>query len=82
MDTAQIIATINAEIDRLNQARSLLSDAESIATASKPGRGRPKGSKNSEPVAAPKKRTMSAEGKAKIAEAQRKRHAAAKKASK
>lgn len=82
MNTQKILAAIDSEIARLSQARILLSDAESIATANKPGRGRPKGSKNSEPVAAPKKRTMSAEGKAKIAEAQRKRHAAARKASK
>lgn len=82
MNISEIVSAIDSEISRLQHVRSLLSDAENIGAATKPGRGRPKGSKNASPVVAPKKRTMSEAGRAAIAEGQRRRHAAAKKAKK
>ena len=82
MQTEQIIAAIDAEIAKLQEAKQLLS-AGSSSVPGKAKRGRPKGSKNV-PVKVPgtRKRTLSVEGRAKIAEAQRQRHAARKKAAK
>jgi hypothetical protein len=73
MQTSQIIEQIDAEIKRLQQAKSLL-----IGATTKRGPGRP--AKTS--IVAPKKRQMSPEGRAKIAAAQKARWAKAKKASK
>jgi hypothetical protein len=64
MNTQELVAGIEEEIARLQQARSLLT-----------GGGVGVGNKR-------KKRTMSAEGRAKIAAAQKKRWAAQKKAKK
>ncbi len=79
-----IIEAIDAEIVQLQQARSILLGSSDVLTSlKKPGRGRPKGSKNAvkaTPVKA--KRVLSAEGKAKIATAQKKRWAATKRAAK
>jgi hypothetical protein len=69
MNTQDILSAIDAEIARLQSARALL-----VGTASGKRRGRPSAS-----AGAPKKRTMSAEGRKKVAEAQRKRWAKAKK---
>lgn len=84
MNTKPLIANIDAEILKLEHAKSVLLG---LGTASTPpaagnrGRGRPKGSgKKLAPAKA--KRTMSAEGKAKIAAAQKERWAKAKKAAK
>ena len=77
MNTQEILSAIDAEISNLQQARALLSSyTEPVAI--KRGLGRPKKGVAPEKVAA--KRTMSAEGRARIAAAQKKRWAAAKKA--
>ena len=67
MNTRDILSAIDAEIARLQSARSLLTSA-----ASGKRRGRPR---TSESAGAPKKRTMSAAGRKRVAEAQRKRSA-------
>ena len=73
METSQILAAIDAEIQRLQDARSLLSGD----TVARRGPGRPKGSPT-----LPKRRQLSPEARAKIAAAQRARWAKAKKAAK
>ena len=81
MQTEQIIAAIDAEISKLQEAKELLSSGSVSSAPQRAKRGRPKGSKNA-PVKeqSERKRTLSAEGRARIAEAQRQRHAARKKA--
>jgi hypothetical protein len=80
MALAEVLAHIDSEIARLQQAKALLSGPESTKTV-KVGRGRPKGSKNSVPVAAPKaskskgKRNLSPEGRKAIADAMKRRWA-------
>jgi hypothetical protein len=91
VEVSRIIAEIDSQISKLQQARALL--AEPIASATKTGakRGRPKGSKNSaaktvaakavpkaEKTVAPK-RKLSPEGRKRIAEAMKKRWADRKK---
>jgi hypothetical protein len=73
MEINTILAAIEAEIQRLQQARTLLAGD----TGAKRGPGRPKGS-----AAGPKKRRLSPEARAKIAAAQRARWAKAKRAAK
>jgi hypothetical protein len=76
---SDVIAQIDSEILKLQQAKQLLSGA----APSKSGRGRPKGSKNAAPVAAPApaaatkttKRKLSPEGRKAIAEAMKRRWA-------
>lgn len=77
MDTVSIIQEIDSEISRLQQARTILT-----GTATKRSPGRPKQAKSGLKTAAVEstKRVMSAEGKAKIAEAQRARWAKSKRA--
>ena len=79
MNTAIIIEHLDAEISRLQQAKALLT-----RTDVRKGPGRPKATDEvSIPVVVePTKRVMSAEGKAKIALAQKARWAKARKASK
>ncbi len=77
MALTDVIAQIDAEIAKLQQAKVLLSGAEA---APKSGRGRPKGSKNAStaaaaPVAAKSKRKLSPEGRKAIAEAMKRRWA-------
>lgn len=75
----KIVAEIDAEIARLNQVKILLT-ASTTPTKRRPGR--PAGTT---PAVAPKKskrRTMSAEAKEKIRQAQLKRWAATKKSAK
>lgn len=73
MSTSDILSLIDAEIANLQQARALLA-------ASTNGKSPDRPKKTTLPVAKlRKKRTMSAEGRARIAEAQRKRWAAKKK---
>ena len=68
MEVNRIIAEIDAQISKLQQARALLSDASSPARS---GPGRPKGAANS-----PKrKRNLSPEGRKRIADAMKKRWA-------
>ncbi len=75
MDTNRIIADIDTEISKLQQARALLS-----STATKKGQGRPKST--GPKVAKPKKGRMSAEGRAAISAAMKARWAKAKNATK
>ena len=81
MNTAEILAAIDAQIAQLQQARGLIAGAVAVEPSGR-RRGRPKGSTN-KPVAAPvkvMKRVMSADGKARIAAAQKLRWAAQKRA--
>ncbi len=71
MDTTLILATIDDALHRLRQARALLSVDVPTPTAKK----------NSAPKA-PSQRVMSADARARIAAAQKKRWAASKKAAK
>lgn len=71
----EILAQIDAEIARLQQAKALLS-AGSITT--KPGGGRSKGSASTLAPPTRKKRNVSPEGRARIAEAVKRRWAAQK----
>ena len=84
MNTNAIIEQIDAEISRLQKARVLLNGA--TATTTKRAAGRPKSVVvariRSVSSAKPVKRVMSAEGKARIAEAQKARWAAQRKQAK
>jgi hypothetical protein len=75
MALSGIIAEIDAQIAKLQQARALLAGTQTEHT----GRGRPKGSKNAAKAAAtPKKaakRKLSPEGRKRIADAMKKRWA-------
>jgi hypothetical protein len=75
MDTNRIIADIDTEISGLQQARALLT-----GEAIKKGPGRPKSAESN--VTKPKKRKMSAKGRAAISAAMKARWAKAKKAAK
>jgi hypothetical protein len=81
MDTQAIIASLDQEIARLHEVRALIgSTAKANGTASiKRGPGRPKKLAS---VTVTKKRTLSPEAKARIAEAQKARWAKARKAAK
>lgn len=70
MEVSRIIAEIDAQISKLQQARALL--AGTSTTVSK-GPGRPKGSKNA--TTAPRKRKLSPEGRKRIADAMKRRWA-------
>ena len=75
MEVSRIIAELDAQISKLQQARELL--AGTTAKAGK-GPGRPKGSKNSKATtstAAPRKRKLSAQGRKNIADAMKRRWA-------
>lgn len=72
-----VIAQIDAEIARLQQARALLGGTTQVAKA---GRGRPKGSKNAAtaseaPAPVKGKRKLSPEGRKAIADAMKRRWA-------
>jgi hypothetical protein len=77
MDTTAIIALIDAEIFALQTARKALTAISTPGTQAK-HRGRPAKSAAS----APKRRTVSAEARARIAAAQKKRWAKQKRAAK
>ena len=85
MNTAEILSAIDEELTRLEQARALLGGVSSapakVVTEGK-RRGRPPGATKQMPVAEKKTRTMSEEGRARIAAAQKARWAAKKKAEK
>ncbi|MDQ2735122.1 MAG: hypothetical protein M3Y55_09075 [Pseudomonadota bacterium] len=72
----EVIAHIDAEIAKLQQAKVLLSGGGAVV---KSGRGRPKGSKNVKTAAAPAavkgKRKLSPEGRKAIADAMKRRWA-------
>jgi hypothetical protein len=71
LEASHIIAEIDAEISRLQQARELLSGT---AMKTSKGPGRPKGSKNAKAVK-PIKRKLSPEGRKSIADAMKRRWA-------
>lgn len=73
MEVNRIIAEIDAQISKLQQARALLAGVSVPAT--RPGRGRPKGSKNAAAAKTPRKRKLSPEGRKRIADAMKKRWA-------
>lgn len=81
MNRDEIVSALNEEIANLTAARDFLMGASPVVVR---GRGRPKGSTNKAASVAPIDiapkigRTVSADGKARIAEAQRKRWAAQK----
>jgi len=89
VEVSRIIAEIDSQISKLQQARALLADTGVSAAIKAPSRrGRPKGSKNlptkaatkvtvkaAAPVAAKSKRKLSPEGRKRIAEAMKKRWA-------
>jgi hypothetical protein len=72
VEVSKIIAEIDAQISKLQQARALLSET-AVKTGNGPGR--PKGSKNVKPAAVPRKRKLSPEGRKRIAEAMKRRWA-------
>ena len=74
MEVKGIIAEIDAQIQKLQQARQLLSG---LSNAGQKGPGRPKGSKNGTPG---KKRKLSPEGRKRIQEAMKRRWAERRKA--
>ena len=71
MEVSRIIAEIDAQIAKLQQARTLLAGT---AQSSGRGPGRPKGTA-SKKSAAPRKRKLSPEGRKRIADAMKKRWA-------
>jgi hypothetical protein len=76
VEVNRIIAEIDAQIVKLQQARSLL--AGTTTSASPAGRGRPKGSKSTASAVStttPRKRKLSPEGRKRIADAMKKRWA-------
>jgi hypothetical protein len=82
MDVRNIVAEIDAKIASLQQARAVLLDLDESALVLKPRRGRPKGSTNAAKAAAVKvvkparrKRTLSPEGRKRIADAMKRRWA-------
>ena len=79
MEVSSIIAEIDSQIAKLQQARALLSGTQTAAP--KAGRGRPKGSKNAAtaavkiPAKKQGKRQLSPEGRKAIADAMKRRWA-------
>ena len=74
VEVSRIISEIDAQIQKLQQARSLLAGTQAART----GPGRPKGSKNTATAIAQKpaaNRKLSAEGRKRIADAMKKRWA-------
>lgn len=76
MNPEEILKAIDAQIAQLQQARELIAGSATAEPVA-PRRGRPKGSTNKTREAAAKatKRTMSAEARARIAAAQKRRWA-------
>ncbi|MBB6144705.1 hypothetical protein HNQ77_002661 [Silvibacterium bohemicum] len=77
MQTTEILAAIDEEIARLQQARNLIGGSSRSSELTKLGHGTGNGL-----AAAKKKRTLSPEARKRIADAQKKRWAAEKKAAK
>jgi hypothetical protein len=78
MTNEAIVAAIDERIIKLQQARAMLSDLP--PSPAKKSVGRPKSSKVATLVKTAKKRVLSEDARARIATAQKKRWAAAKKA--
>lgn len=81
MDTRFLIDQIDSEIAKLKRAREALAVLSSSGMPQK-GRGRLPKTASTAPGAAPTRRTLSPEAKAKIAAAQKKRWAVQKKTNK
>ena len=86
MEISRIIAEIDSEIKKLQQARELLAGTEAVR---RNGPGRPKGSKNASVAAAPAsaakskgKRNLTPEGRKRIADAMKRRWAERRKTAK
>jgi phage tail tape-measure protein len=75
VEVSRIIAEIDAQILKLQQARALLAGTASPVVRA--GRGRPKGSKSASETVKPatRKRKLSPEGRKRIADAMKKRWA-------
>ena len=74
MDVSRILSEIDAEIARLQQARSALIGISSSGTVA-PRRGRPKGSVNKKTAKSRRKRNLTPEGRKRIADAMKRRWA-------
>ena len=74
MDVTRILSEIDAEIARLQQARSALNAIAGSGTVA-PRRGRPKGSVNKKTTTSRRKRNLSPEGRKRIADAMKRRWA-------
>ncbi|MDP9039977.1 MAG: hypothetical protein M3O02_12020 [Acidobacteriota bacterium] len=79
MEVSRIIAEIDSQIQKLQQARELLSGSIA-ATGARKGPGRPKGSKNTAAASSPSparkgKRNLTPEGRKRIADAMKRRWA-------
>jgi hypothetical protein len=81
MEIQDILTSIDAEIARLTQARALLAANVSAVTKAQAKAGRPPKAAASSPKTSPRKskRVLSPEGRARIAEAVKRRWAAQKK---
>ncbi len=81
MDVSDIVARIDAKIASLQQARAVLMGMDEPPVVAKPRRGRPKGSKNAATAVAAarkpakRKRSLTPEGRMRIAEAVKRRWA-------
>lgn len=74
MDVSRMISEIDAEISRLQQARSALTGIAASGTVA-PRRGRPKGSTNKASTSTKRQRNLTPEGRKRIAEAMKRRWA-------
>lgn len=72
MEVTRIIAEIDAQIQKLQQARALLADVPKPVRA---GRGRPKVSSTGTVASGKRKRKLTPEGRKRIADAMKKRWA-------
>ena len=77
MDVSLILAEIDSQIAKLQQARDIISGSSSTPVKTGAKRGRPKGSKNVVAAVSVKttKRKLSPEGRKRIADAMKKRWA-------
>ena len=84
MDVTQILSAIDAEIERLQQAREAVAALDGASPVPQPRRGRPKSVKTAapEPAARKRKRNLSPEGRKRIQEAMQRRWAERRKGSK
>jgi len=74
MDVTRILSEIDAEIARLQQARTALTAIAASGTVA-PRRGRPKGSTNKKTAKPRRKRNLTPEGRKRIADAMKRRWA-------
>ena len=77
-----LIALIDEQISKLQQVRSLIVESAPAPKRGRPGRSTAAAGASAKAAVTAPKRVMSAEGKARIAAAQKKRWAAARKAAK